>query len=154
MARIGGKTEYTREDVIELLAAIRAAGDLFLADDVKLPTETRCDAVSELATELEERLLGEVVGTEGDGDEPWATDADELALRIREAELEAQLIESGYAGKVRDAEVKARLETRQGRPAKLRVFADRLRAAGTQADVHFPSASDMSEIVGVGRDAR
>ena len=69
MARIGGKTEYTREDMIELLAAIRAAGDLFLADDVKLPTETRCDAVSELATELEERLLGEVVGTEGDGDE-------------------------------------------------------------------------------------
>ena len=154
MARTGGKTTYTREDVIELLAAIYAAGHLFIAEDVKLSTELRQEEVSHLVSELEAKFLGRIdYGDQEDSDEPWETDPDDLAIRIREAELEAQMIDAGYARKIRSAELTAEFQARDGRPARLRLFADRLREAGTQKDVYFPGEREIAELVRGGRDA-
>jgi hypothetical protein len=161
VARTGGKSSYSREDVIELLAAIYSSGHLFIDDEVDLTNDQRESEVSALAGRLEEKFLGmidygDLAGTRRE-DEAWESDPDELSIRVRESELVAEMIDEALAQMTRMAEFHARAEATKGRPARYRLFAEKLREAGTQKGVYFPSEDEMHEVArerGAGVDAR
>ncbi len=143
--RVGGKETFTRQDVIELLAALGAAGDLMLQD---IPKHRRQKAVSNLAWTLAGEYLGEIPeeAHHEEGDGAWESDPDELEIHARSSEIEALLIESCYLQKLQVVELQLSALARSGRPAALRIYASRLRAAGTQKDIGFPSSQEIWEI--------
>lgn len=140
VVRVGGKMTFTRDDVVELLAALHAAGSLNL-EDGGMDNETREQAISNLQWGYYVEYLG--VLPEGDDDSVWENDPEELLFMARGSEIHADLIDAGHEIKAKQVKFAADFGRKVGYPAKLRLFATRLRTAGTQKGVYFPSDGDV-----------
>lgn len=137
MATMSGDTfVLSRSDVVEALASVYAAAELFLydVDDERFEfpcDDDRCDAVTALHVALCKRF-GHVPG------DAYTTDPLELEILARAQEIEADLIEAVLKERARRAERRS-----SPRAARLRAYAARLREPGADLDnVVFPSVSE------------
>lgn len=142
-ATIQDTASVSRSKIVELVAAIQAAADLVALEDKRLSRNYRADAIFGMAN----RFRREVLGPFPEDDDARATDPTEVELYARAAEFEAEMIDAVMQQRVRGAETRAHLESRDGRSAKLRFWAGRVREAGNADSPHFPTDSEMSERV-------
>lgn len=130
----------SRATVLELLATITAAGRLVDHDEDEPDREALADAVHASEARFREELLGEL------GDELDELDA-------RSSEVEADMLEAAWLAEVRDSELHARFACERGRPARLRLLAQRVREVGMD-DARYPTEEELLEARRGGDDAR
>lgn len=113
----------SKDDLVELVAAIYAAGDLVATNQLEgmdLDGETLGDAIQLYGQTLRERFLGQAP----ESDDEWNRDPLVVAIGARTAEIEAELLDR--AVDVMVISTKARLLSSQRRDQ-----AKQMREAGT-----------------------
>lgn len=121
----------SRATVLDLLATITAAGMLLGYEEDEPDREALADAVYASATRFREELLGEL------GDEHDELDA-------RSSEVEADMLEAAWLAEARNSELHARFACERGRPARLRLLAQRVREVGID-DATYPTEEELLE---------
>jgi hypothetical protein len=120
----------SRATIVDLLATLQAAASLIgLEDDEPSPEHLR-DVV--YGAEEKFRLVLELLG---------AVSSDEL--EARSSEIEADLIEEAWNDALRGQEAHGHYECKWGRPAQLRVLAERIREEGSD-EARFPSRTELA----------
>jgi hypothetical protein len=141
----------SKSTIVDLIAALEAAGDLIVAEDDRFRrrfSRSECsDAISSVAGDFRTTLLGPAP----EDDDAYRADATLVELTARCSEFEADMIMACRQRRVRGEETRARLEARDGRAAQLREHAKRIRKAG-DTDSRFPDAEEMRVLASTGRD--
>jgi hypothetical protein len=122
--------QVPRAALLDLLATLQAAGALLSEWPEPMPgTEFLRDEIYK----AEDRFRVEFIGALGDA-------FDEYDARAQE--IEADLLEAAWKSQAENEAARARFQLKSGRPAKLRVLAERIREVGMD-DARYPTAREL-----------
>jgi hypothetical protein len=121
----------SRGQLLEVFAAFDGAASFAGLDDEEVDSLLRPEAISEVVERLQAELIGGL------------SQREEAEVAARSSEYEAEMVEHVMASLVRGAQAHQEIVSRDERPAQLRLYAKRLRAADSIDDVRFPTMREV-----------